>query len=278
LADARQLGFWLWGLLAVAIALLLSSIELLTKYQARSPREIFGSRYYAAFAALNSTLCFLVYCLLPHFKDVVKSTLWDEAWFRSVAAGLGYLVIARTSILDIKTKTGEPVGVGLDVIYSGLAQYILNWHEKTVNRLVRTDFQNAYNSQNPGDEPIVFLSAVEAIKAGLSQEQQAECDRRRTLVLSGDPNGLMVCAVLYRLIRDYSAGPGDAKGIIDGERNQVRNDAQLATNLKRRLTWLYPTQQPLTPPVTANPVPPAVPTPVLPSPGNNPQLPAPPQA
>lgn len=41
-----SLSFWLYGLVAVTIALLLSSVELLNQHHSRRLQEIFFSRYY----------------------------------------------------------------------------------------------------------------------------------------------------------------------------------------------------------------------------------------
>ena len=60
-----DLNFWAYGLLAAVIAVVVSSAELVTKYEALSLREIFRSGYYYGFAALNGFFCFLVYWILP---------------------------------------------------------------------------------------------------------------------------------------------------------------------------------------------------------------------
>ena len=103
--------------LAVVIALSFSSIELLTKYQSRSLREIFCSRYYVWFAFLNALFCFLVYLALPFIEVGLKfgsnsnPVSLGEQPLRAIVAGFGYLVIARMSLPHIKTSTGEPIGV-----------------------------------------------------------------------------------------------------------------------------------------------------------------------
>lgn len=129
--------FVLFGLLAIFIAVALSSVELLTKYDARTLREIFYSPYYFGFALLNGLCCFLFYWALPHLGGIVmKSDLLSSTshpLVRSIAAGLGYLLIVRTSILDLKTpRSNQTLGIGFDGIYNSLAQYLLKQHSKAV--------------------------------------------------------------------------------------------------------------------------------------------------
>jgi hypothetical protein len=74
------------------------------------------------------------------------------------------LLIARTSVLDIKTPTGEPIGVGFDAVYNGVAQYLLGFHAKWVKKKIRDDFFEVFHGYQP-DERLVFLSATKFIIA-----------------------------------------------------------------------------------------------------------------
>jgi hypothetical protein len=111
--------YWGYAAVAILIAVSLSSLELLTKYRTRKLGEIFLSRYYLLFALLNALFCFLVYWAVPYLKMQIDSNFvsaGDPPLVHALVAGFGYLVIARTSLLDIRTQAGKPVGVGFDAI------------------------------------------------------------------------------------------------------------------------------------------------------------------
>jgi hypothetical protein len=72
---------------------------------------------------------------------------------------LGYLLIARTSILDIKMPSGEPYGVGLDAAYKAVARYFLNSHERHLKKKLRDEFYEVFRADQV-NAPIVFLSTV----------------------------------------------------------------------------------------------------------------------
>src|SRR5437762_3497689 len=91
-----------YALVAVLIAVILSSIELLTRYQGRTFSEIFCSWHYVWFALLNAVFCFLVYWALPYLGNLVVEPKLagsiNDGLIRALTAGLGYLVIARLSV------------------------------------------------------------------------------------------------------------------------------------------------------------------------------------
>lgn len=94
-----DLAFWGYGALAALIAVVFSSIELLTKNQARELREILVSPYYFGFALLNAAFCFVVYWSLPSLGEVaIKSDLlssMNKPLARALTAGFGYLLLAQ---------------------------------------------------------------------------------------------------------------------------------------------------------------------------------------
>ncbi|SRR6266404_1055770 len=237
-----DLTFWLYGFLAIFIAVLLSSIELLTKYEARTLREIFYSVYYFGFVTLNALFCFLFYCALPHLSGVIiKSELFSSTsnpLVRSIAAGLGYLVIARTSILDLKTpRSNQTLGVGFDAIYNSLAQYLLRQHSKSVREKMRGDFGVLYTSDN--DDPIVFLGSVTRLIQQANTEERKTIEDKLDLALSGEPPSNDLCFSLYLIIRDETVGIQAARDLVDGQRKEITNNTQLSQNLKKQLLWIY---------------------------------------
>jgi hypothetical protein len=226
--------------LAVLIAVSLSSVELLTKYQTRNVQEIFCSWYYVGFALLNALFCFLVYLALPFLKIEINSnlvSLGEQPLIRAIVAGLGYLVIARTSVLDIKTPSGEPVGVGFDVVYNGLAQYLLGFHAKWVKKKIRDDFFKVFQGDQI-DEPLVLLSATKFIiaQASTADEQSSLSNK---LDLGKELPGADYCFYLYQLIRDNSPDVADATKQIADHRLQVAKNSKHADALRAELSWLY---------------------------------------
>lgn len=236
-----DLSFWGYGLLASFIAVVFSSVELLTKYQARGLREIFLSWHFVGIAVLNALFCFLVYWAFPFLGSIaIKSDLlssMNQPLSRALIAGLGYLLIARTSILDI-TVRGETLGVGLDAAYKVVAQYLLRHHSLGMRRKIRRDFHAVYKGQ-PNDA-IVFLGAAQLLMAQLSDAEKTEFEKSRNLALHGQPPADALCLTLYVLIRDYAADREDAETHINAKRNELEQNTQLVGALKRELPWLYP--------------------------------------
>jgi hypothetical protein len=216
--------FYLYGLLAIAIALSLSSVELLTRYHSRGVREIFFSVYYLFFAFLNAVFCFLAYWALPHLSQVVIKTEFassvDQGLVRALVAGFSYLVIARMSILDIRTgEDGTTSGVGFDAIYNGFAQYLLNQHRLQMRRAMRDDFEAVFQRAS-ANEPDIFTKAASLVMAGLDTAKEQtdfkdHLDRAKTNFANDPPS---YCYTIYLLIRDYTTGPQEVAEQIQKSR------------------------------------------------------------
>lgn len=237
-----DLAFWLYGLLAIVIAVSLSSVELLTKYEARTPREIFYSPYYFGFALLNAFFCFLFYLALPHLSGLfIKSELFSATshpLVRSIAAGLGYLLVVRTSILDLKTpRSNQTLGVGFDAIYNSLAQYLLRQHSKAVREKMRNDFAVLYRGDS--NDAIVFLASVTRLIQQANSEERKNVEDKLDLALSGKPPANHLCFSLYLIIRDETVGIKAASELVEGQRKELAIDAQLSENLRKQLPWIY---------------------------------------
>ena len=223
--SSMDLEVWGFGALAVAIALALSSVELLTKYRSRNLKEIFYSRYYAAFALLNAFFCAVVYAVLPHFgtaiiKTDVAGTI-DHGWLRSVTAGLGYLVIARTSLLDIKGRDGATYGAGFDAIYNGFAQYFLNHHNRRMQKQMRDDFQAIFQPNQRDLE--AFQNAARGLRPGLAPDEWVGLKAGIDLAVTDaqQQTEATVCLTLYQLIRENTADRADALNLIQNARTQL---------------------------------------------------------
>ena len=235
------LADWVFPVVAVAIAVTLSSVELLTKYQERNFREIFSSGPYLAFACLNAIFCLVVYYALPGLGTValepsLATKLELHSMLRAVAAGLGYLVIARSSIIDLTVK-GATLGVGFDGIYNSISQFLLRHHSKQINKKIRDGFAATYNRL--AGEPLAFLQSARLLVSQDSEVEQKNSERLR-LMLTGEPTGDQLCLSLYRLIRDLTTDEADAKAQIEGSRTEIAANSQLAAALKDELPWLFP--------------------------------------
>jgi len=234
------MGFVFWGIIAALIAVIVSSVELLTRYQARSIPEIFLSWYYLCFAVLNAFLCFVVYLLLPSIGRVTTNvdllSAPDQLPARAIAAGLGYLVVARLSIIDL-TIRGGTYGFGFDGIYQAVAQYLLGHHNKSVRRKLREDFGQVYNGGE--DDPVVFLGTVRMLITQLPDSEKPETEDQVGLALRDEPPPGELCLGLYFLIRDLTSDSEDAANEIERKREEIRRDSRSADELKNGLSWLY---------------------------------------
>jgi hypothetical protein len=238
---------FLCGVIAVLIAILVSSVELLTKYRSRNFWEIFGSWYFLGFAVWNAFFCSLVYLALPFIEVGLKLelnskpvSLGEQPYIRALVAGLGYLVIARSSILDFKTSTGEPLGVGFDYIYNKVAKYLLNFHEKKLQKEILRDFFVVFR-EDQANAPIVFLSAVNLLigQATTADEEKLLKDALVHAEGSRSP-ATEYCFYLYNLIRDHATNAKDATERLNQQRAILQNDANRSAELRRQLNWLFP--------------------------------------
>jgi hypothetical protein len=166
--------------------------------------------------------------------------LGEQPLIRAIVAGFGYLVIARTSVLDIKTSTGEPIGVGFDFIYNGVAKYILNFHEKQLKKKIREDFFTVFRVDQ-ANAPIVFLSTVNLLISQASTADEEKLLRDALLRAQGQP-AIEYCSYLYQLIRDRSTNAKDATDHIQEQRAILANDANRSAELRKQLNWLFPVQ------------------------------------
>jgi|YelNatPaOPRAMG01_1025707.scaffolds.fasta_scaffold09384_3 hypothetical protein len=221
------------GLLAVIIAIVASSMELLSKYQARTFREIFFSPYYLFFALLNAVFCAVVYWALPYIGGVlVRSELLpslENPLVRAIVAGLGYLVIARTSLLDI-TIRGQTVGIGFDGIYSALAQYLLRHHELRLREKMRDDFLKAFSRYR--ERPHIFLGAVRLLLPQLDMEDREEAEANLARLKSGQPSVIDFCFGLYLLLREYTEGAEGAEALLSQMEKALKSDPSYEKSLE----------------------------------------------
>jgi hypothetical protein len=186
---------------------------------------------------LNAVFSFLVYWALPLLKIDIDSKpflLDQQPLLRAIVAGFGYLVIARTSLLDIKTKTGEHIGVGFDAIYNGVAKYILNFHALQLKKKVREDFKAVQ-----GTAPTAFLGAMKVLigQASTPEEGKVLAD---ALIYARGMNAHDYCFYLYKFIRSQSTNAKDARDQIEHQRNVLATDATRTAALQAELYWLFP--------------------------------------
>lgn len=206
-----------YGLLAVLIAVVLSSVELLTKHQSRSLGEIFGSIFYFYFALLNAVFCFLVYWALPGLSGTVLEANLPidikSGLGRAVAAGLGYLVIARLSILDVTTKAGETYGAGFDAIYNAFAQYFLRHHSGRIRKTIRDDFFKVYSDLE--HTPEAFVDAAKLLSTQLEAAEKAQYEERLKLALASPEDRVAERSLsLYQLIRDHTTSQQETEQLL----------------------------------------------------------------
>jgi hypothetical protein len=234
------MAFWAYGALAVLIALLFSSLELVQRYEARGLREIFASRYYAGFVALNALFSFLAYWILPAVGGAALnpdlSAVLEKPALRAIVAGFGYLLIVRTSFADF-TFRGETVGMGLDLAYKVWSQYLLRHHNKKVLRELREGYGRVATGDT--DDPAVFLGTTEFLIEQEPDERKSDMESALGLALHGNPTHGNLCFTLYRIIRDMTEDEEDAQNEIERIRREVQSNPNSAEEWKRKLPWIY---------------------------------------
>ncbi len=226
----------LCGLIAIAIAVVASSMELLSKYQARSLREIFFSPYYLLFALLNALFCALVYWALPYLGSILVRSEFlpslENPLVRAIVAGLGYLVIARTSLLDI-TVRGQTVGIGFDAIYTTTAQYLLRHHDMRLRQKIRDDFMKAFALYRAS--PHVFLGAIKLLMPQLDIESREEAEATLARLRAGQPSLMDFCFGLYLLLREYAGGAESAASLLFQVEEAMKSDPNYDRDLREEI-------------------------------------------
>jgi hypothetical protein len=177
--------------------------------------------------------------VLPFLGNVaIKSDLLptiEQPLSRAIIAGLAYLVIARASVLDIRVG-GEPQGLGFDIIYQQVANYLLHHHNRPLSRTFRDDSERVYTGDS--NDPIVFLATTEYLLTQLEDNERQRIQDRIKLALLSEPPTDILCLSLYILIREI-VDSNDAAITIRGRRTDVQRNLRSANSLKARLPWLY---------------------------------------
>jgi hypothetical protein len=145
------------------------------------------------------------------------------------------LLIARTSILDIKVK-GNTRGIGLDIVYQQLADFLLRHHNRRLRETARGDFAQVFN--NDLDEPIAFLATTEFLLTQLDANEKQDLRDQLDLILHDNQPADVLCMSLYQLIREM-ADSDDAANTIEARRSSLAKNPGQAQSLRTRLPWIY---------------------------------------
>jgi len=234
---------WICGIFAVFLALIVSSMELLTKYEAKKFKEIFGSPYYwAGFVPLNAVFSAAVYWALPYLSKLALTsaltTNLENPVLRALVAGLGYLILVKASIVDLKIGN-ETQGIGFDILYKRVSGYVLRHHENAIRRREEALFRELYAEFN---DPRVYLGATEMLLARLRNDSNAVFKAEiRTVVnaLVGEkPIGYTTCYKLYTTLLEASTDTFELQNWLHQAQEQIETDPVFQQKLTRTLEWL----------------------------------------
>jgi hypothetical protein len=234
---------WICGIFAVLLALIVSSLELLTKYEAKKFKEIFGSPYYwAGFVPLNAVFSAAVYLALPYLSKLVLTsdltTNLENPVLRALVAGLGYLIIVRTSIVDLKIGN-ETQGIGFDILYKRIAGYILRHHETAIQRREEALFDQLYVEFK---DPRIYLGAAEMLLARLRDDSSIVIKNEIRAVINAlvgeKPPGYTTCYKLYKTLLEASTEYHELQKWLQQAQTQIETDPAFQQKLTRTLDWL----------------------------------------
>ncbi len=226
------------ALLACTVAVAVSSVELLIRYAPRNLREIFFCRHYVGFAALNAIFCLAVFLVLPELTEHVRFgdtsiDLLQRPYMRGLFAGFGYLVIARSSIMDF-TQKGQTVGVGFDYLYSTCSAYLLRHHNSRIVSRLRQEFTALYSKKNYKN-PVAYLNAFEVVVQGQPSEIRESAHNEIANSLRGKPSKLVACQGIYLVLRDLMSDSVVVEQAIAQAEGEVPGD-QMAEEHYLKLT------------------------------------------
>jgi len=234
---------WIGGIFAVLLALVVSSLELLTKYEAKKFREIFGSPYYwAGFVPLNVVFSAAVYWALPHLSKLVLTsdltTNLENPVLRALIAGLGYLILVRTSIVDLKIGD-ETQGIGFDLLYKSIAGYVLRHHKNAIRRREEALFNKLYAEFK---DPRVYLGATEVLLARFHDDNNATFKNEIRAIINAlvgeKPPGYTTCYKLYTTLLEASTEYREIQNWLQQAQTQIETDPVFQQKLTRTLEWL----------------------------------------
>ena len=245
---------WICGIFAVFLALIVSSMELLTQYEAKRFREIFGSVYYwAGFVPLNAIFSAAVYWALPYLSKLVLTssltTNLENPVLRALVAGLGYLILVRTSIVDLKIGN-ETQGIGFDILYKRIADYVFRHHKSAIRRREEALFSKLYAEFN---DPRVYLGATEMLLARLRNDSSAVFKAETRTVINAlvgeKPPEYITCYKLfapltdafglrYKTLLEVSTDAEELQNWLQQAQTQIETDSVFQQKLTRTLEWL----------------------------------------
>jgi len=234
---------WIGSIFAVLLALTVSSMELLTKYEAKKFREIFCSSYYwAGFVPLNVIFSAAFYWALPYLSKLMLTsaltTNLENPALRAIIAGLGYLILVRTSIVDLKIGN-ETQGIGFDIIYKRLSGYVLRHHRSAIRKKEEALFYKLYAEFK---DPLVYLGATEMLLGRLHDDSntviKAEIQTVIDALVREKFPGYTTCYKLYIALLEASPEYHELQNWLHQAQEQIETDPVFRQNLTRTLEWL----------------------------------------
>ncbi len=168
----------LMALVAVAIALVGSFGEMISKYERFSLKEILNW-YLGLYLLINGFFAFITYYFLPDvaaFFLQPDQVAWMQqpTWGRVFVAAFGYMAIARTKVLTIKETP-----IGIDTLYDAFASFCLRHTNTAIENAREAILEAVYKDYSSLQ---VYEDAFDArLKSAVESERETLRSQRKVI-------------------------------------------------------------------------------------------------
>jgi hypothetical protein len=147
-----------------------------------------------------------------------------DGWTRALVAGLGYLTVARTKIIELKGASG-PVPIGFEYLYTTFTKWLMTKHIHRINTGLQNDFITLYQ-QVP--DPVAYAMAAAFIRQDIGDKQQF--DSQLAVVKTTVWGPLDVCGGVYRVLCKHCSSRTRVAEIVAFQHAEIsRNPASRKT-------------------------------------------------
>ena len=162
-------------LVAIALAFVITLSEIRANYE-RKPLKHIVNRYMLLYMLINGSIAAIVYLILPGvasflLSDKIAQAVQSDSWTRVFIAGVGYALVLRSKLTDIKIGEHE-IPAGFDFIYQAWSKPLLLHIGWTIDEKEREAVDRIYQ-----DFPSIDIY-LEELNWIIHQEKDADAKNR----------------------------------------------------------------------------------------------------
>ena len=200
-------------LLAIALALAITSSEILTKYEGKLLKHIVN-RYLFLYLSINAFLASVVYLILPDvasflLSEKIASAVQSDSRIRALIAGFGYALALRSKLTDINIGENK-IPAGFDIIYQALSRYLLRHTERAIQIKEIQILQRVCEYFQDID---TYLKALRFIKVTAVNERNVLSTQIQEIIDSQEDNDTK-CVSLAKILLDRLGSEEEVRNML----------------------------------------------------------------